>query len=197
MQLQGHAGPGYFHATTGRFTPCAEQKNLTTIAAADIVASLLNGDASLAISHLYFRYQNSNADLPAPPAITRSTGRADYAAITGAGPAYEDYLRVPLVAQGKQFAFPAGTTDYAANAAYFVANSATSTLVGESPAHNYFAASGPQGPSRIFQYALVAAPVPSDPNQDRVFAVLNLATPHVYLNNSSTFPGAFWTLRLS
>jgi hypothetical protein len=195
MLLSGHAGLGYFHARTGRFAALPESKNLTTHAAADIVAGLLNGDASLAISHMYFRYRNTSSSLGSPPAITRSTGRADYTAITGAGPNYEDYLRVPIVSQGKIFRYPETTTDYSGNAVYFTANSALSSLQGESPAHNYFAASGANGPSKIFQIALVAAPVPADPNQDRVFAVLNPSSSYTYLANS--YPGAFWVMRLS
>ena len=196
MLLEGFAGPGYFHPRSGRFSPLGTSKNLETYAAADVMASLLNGDPAFAVSHMYFRYQNvAGGAVAAPPAITRATGRADYAAITGAAPHYEDYLRVPIVSQGKIFRYPEGTTNYTGNAVYFSANSALSSLVGQSPAANYFAASGAQGPSTIFQIALVCAPVPADPSQDRVFSALNLSTPYVYLPNS--YPGMFWVLRLS
>lgn len=194
MQLTGHAGPCLFH-TSGECVPAPEEKNLTTYGAADIMARLLNGDATARITHLYFRYQNTNGSVSVTPTITRGTSRADFAAITGAGPTYEDYLRVPLVADGRLFRYPPDTTSYRGNAVYFVANSATSSLTGESPAHNYFAASGPQGPSKVFAVYLINAPVIDDPTRDRVFAGLTYATPQQFLPNS--YPGAYWVMRLS
>jgi hypothetical protein len=196
MEFTGHVTAGYKNKRTGLFTPVLEQKNLILYGAADIVAGLLNGDNTLRLSHMYFQYQNTSGDVTITPSLDRSSGRADFSptALTGAGPDYEDWLRVPSVTQGRIFQSPTGSANYAGNNLYLTATSAAAPAqVGNSPAHNYFAASGGNGPSKIFSVALVSAPNPNDSSTDKIFSRLNLITPLTVLAGSH--PCMFWSIR--
>lgn len=197
MQLTGTIISGYTNERTGLFSPVHEQKNLLLYGAADIVAGLLAGDSRLAPSHMYFQYINQAVYSHVPAAITRSSGRTDFDALTGAD--YVDYLRAPIVTTPRIVKSPATSLDYRGNNAMFTATSGSVGLVGAidglSSAGNYFAASGAQGASHIFSVALVAAPDAENPAADVVFSRLNLTTPLTVIAGSH--PTIFWSIRIS
>lgn len=177
MHALGHITAFYENIRTGRLTKALEQKNLILFEGADIMAAILGGDMSKAISHMYFQYENTNVGPVSTPILTRGSGRSSFDAITGVDPA-SDWLRVPLLSTPKLVRIPNDSADYAQNGVVFTATSAASeTMHGESPAHNYFAASGANGPSKIVSAALVAAPAPSNNRLDKVFSRVNLSTP--------------------
>jgi len=162
---------------TGRTTEVLKQKNLIMYQAADVMAGLLAGDRSKTISHMYFQYENTNSTPTAIPTLTRASGRDDFDGISGVAPA-QDWLRVPLVTTPRISRIPDNSEVFGGNAVMFAATSASSpSMSGESPAHNYFASSGVNGPSKITSVALVAAPTPSNNLNDLVFSRVNLQTP--------------------
>ena len=195
MQLIATPTFGYTDAQTGHFSPMETQKNLIVYQAADIVAGLLAGNMSCKLSHMYFQYQNVNGSVSVTPTLTQSSGIADFKAITGGAP-YQDYLRVPIITTPMTFQSPSGSPYYQSNGVYVTASSASSpTMLGESPAHNYFASSGANGPSQIFAIALVSAGDPNSSAADKVFSRLVLSTPYPVLSGS--YPTIFWSLQVS
>lgn len=175
MHAVGQIIAKYTSIITGRETEVLKQPNLILFEAADIMAGLLAGNMSLVPSHMYFQYENTNGTPAGPGALARGDGRADFNSISGVSPA-EDWLRVPIITNARLSRVPDNSADYVNNAITFNASSASSeTLVGESPAHNYFAASGVNGPSKITSVALVAAPVPSNNKLDKLFSRVNLS----------------------
>lgn len=199
MHLTGSIVAGYTSDKTKNFSPVFKMNNLVLFEAADIITGLLNGDNSLRLSHMYLQYTNTNSYTYSPEAITRSSGRADFDALTGASPDYIDYLRVPIWSQGRFSKSPAETENYESNVLSLVATTASVGAIGEisglSPAGNYFAASGDQGGSYIFSAALVSAPHPENPSADKVFSRVNFATPLEVLAGSQ--PTIWWSIRIS
>lgn len=194
MQLIATPTIGYTNDKTGLFTPMETKKNLVLYGAADIIAGLLAGDMSMKLSHMYFQYQNTNGEVTAATAFDRSSKKADFDNIDGANGV--DWLRVPIITTAKLFQSPAGSADYDSNALYLSATSAAvENKYGESNAHNYFAASGNDGPSKIFSIALVAAPDQSGHTRDKVFSRVNLDTPLTVLAGSS--PTVYWSIKIS
>lgn len=178
MQLSAIVTPCYRNILTGKETPLFDQKNLHMFGCADIMARLLNGEMNYRISHMYFQYQNTNSSPSVNPTQVRSKTRASFDSISGGAPNYEDWLRVPIITLGKIQKVPDTTEDYDGNAVIFNATSAASeTMAGESPAHNYYASSGANGPSKIVAAYLVAAPKGSESKGDIVFSGVTLTSP--------------------
>jgi hypothetical protein len=174
MQAVGHVTGYLVNTQTGVETRIFEQKNLIMNEGADIMAALLSGDTRFAPSHMYFLYENTNSAVTTPPTIERADGRSFFASISGASPD-QDWLRVPILTRPR---LSTSGAEFSGNMVTFAASSAASdTLVGESPAHNYFASSGVNGPSKVFSLALVAAPNPNTNRDDKVFSRLHLETP--------------------
>ena len=71
------------------------------------------------------------------------------------------------------------TTDlYDGNGVVFNTTSgASDTQAGESPAHNYFATSGINGPSKVVAVYLVASPLGNDSRGDLIFSGVTLDSP--------------------
>ena len=197
MHLKGSIISGYTNQLTGLFSPVAEQDNLLLYGAADIMAGLLAGTAGNQVTHMYFQYINQSSYSYTPPAITRSSGRSTFDALTGLD--YIDYLRAPIFTTPRIAKSPSNSTDYQGNSVMFTATSANVGQAGEisglSTNPNYFAASGAQGASRIFSVALAAATDPENPAADKIFSRLNLATPLTVLAGSQ--PTIFWSIRIS
>lgn len=176
MHAVGEITACYTSIATGRVTEILKQKNLILFDAADVMASLLAGKSGFSPSHMYFHYENTNGAPVAAPAITRSAGRTFFEGLSGADNI--DWLRVPIITTPKLSKVPDNSADYANNAIVFNASSgASETLAGESPAQNYFAAAGADGPSKVISVALVSAPTPSNNKLDKVFSRVNLTAP--------------------
>lgn len=176
MQAVGTVEGFYENAETGKRVKQFHQKNLILFEGADIMSGLLGGDSRFFPSHMYFLYENTNGSVTPAPTLSRSTsGRSYFSTITGTSPRY-DWLRVPIVGKPTK---GATSSNYSGNVVFFSASSAASqTLAGESPAHNYFAAAGANGPSKVISLALVAAVNPNNNQEDLVFSRLNLVAPH-------------------
>lgn len=197
MQALGEVIGCYTNAKTGRHTEVFHQKNLILYQGADIMAGLLAGNISFAPSHMYFQYENTSGALSSFPTPGREDGRDFFTTIDGITPV-QDWLRVPIITTPRISAIHAAGQEnlFTGNAATFTGSSAASdTLVGESPAHNYFAASGANGPSKVFALALVAAVNPNTNRDDRVFSRLTLSSPmEVISGHHLTF---FWTIKFN
>lgn len=192
MQAIGRVIGCYTNQKTGRETRIFDKKNLILYEGADIMAGLLSGDRRFFPSHMYFVYENTNSIITSPPATTRADGRAFFASIAGSSP-NQDWLRVPMISTPKLSIIG---EEYAGNVVTFSASSAASdTLEGESPAHNYFASSGGDGPSKVFSLALVSALNPNTNKDDKVFSRLDLDSPmSVLAGHHLTF---YWTIKFS
>ena len=177
MRATGEITACYQNIRTGRITPVLRQKNLILFEGADIMAGLLAGNPLLVPSYMYLQYHNTSGTVLTPPAITRGDGRSYFNSITGTSPK-QDWLRIPIITTPKVLVTPDDSSDYQGNGVIFTGSSAASqTLLGESPAHNYYAASGANGPSNVFALALAAAPVPQNGALDKLFSRINLTTP--------------------
>jgi len=176
MKIQGEIILCYRSEKTGREVPVRWQNNLHMYEAADIMGQILGGNGLYAPNAMYFEYQNTNSAPIDAPTLTRAYGRSYFNTITGLTPDFHDWLRVPIINNPRVTANPAGG-NYASNAVTFNATSAASaTMLGQSPAQNYFASSGANGPSKIFAVYLVSAPVMADSTQDKVFSGVILST---------------------
>ena len=197
MNLNCLVTAGYTNDKTGLFSPVSEQKNMVMYQGADIIASLLGGDQSAALSHMYFCFSNiGDTTPPAIPSALDPTmgGSWFYDNVNGANK--YDWLRVPIITTPRVFRSPSNSTDYANNGLYLTATAAASeTMAGESPAHNYFGPSGVNGPSTVFAAALVSAPNPASPTKDRIFSRVTLTTPITVVAGSQ--PTIFWSVRIS
>lgn len=194
MHAVGLVTACYTNITTGREVEVLRQKNLILFEGADIMAGLLGGRTEMVPSHFYLQYENTNL-APVGPTFTRADGRQAFEAIAGNDPA-QDWLRVPIISTPLIQRIPDNSEDYAGNAVIFSASSASSqTLQGESPAHNYFAASGPNGPSKVVAVALAAAVKPSNHKLDKIFSRLTLTTAlPMQANHHLTF---YWSIRFN
>lgn len=202
MHIVGRVQAGYTNPNTGIFSELIDQKNLIVYGAADIMASLISGDHSYKISHMYFEYINSpNGSTYVPPTITRNDGRSYFDNFTGVGTNGEklDYIRVPIITSPKIFKSPAQSQEYSGNAVYFNATSAAvgsvGAIAGESPSKRYFSSNGVDGPSSIYSVSLVSTPNAEHASQDKVFSKLNLSTPLTVLSGSN--PTIYWSIRFS
>lgn len=191
MNLICDVSAGFTNNKTGLFSPVSDQRNLVLFEGADIMASLLAGDSSAAISHLYLHYKNGGTN---PVPLSRDMGRSWFDGISGAN--FEDWLRIPIITTPRLFRSPSSSPDYKANAIHFTGTSAASeTMVGESPTGNYFGDAGPQGASMVFAAALVSGPQSGSSANDRIFSRVNLALPLTMVVGSQIT--IFWSVKLS
>lgn len=193
MKLNCIVTAGYTNDKTGLFSPVSEQKNMVMYQGADIIASLLGGDQSAALSHMFFHF--ANVAVPAAPALDPTMGGSwFYDNVDGANK--YDWLRIPIITTPRLFRSPSDSTDYANNGLYLTATAAASeSMAGESPTANYFGPSGVDGASTVFAAALVSAPDPAFPTKDRIFSRVTLTTPLTVVAGSQ--PTIFWSVRIS
>ncbi len=120
-----------------------ESHNLVVYSGADIIAALLGGLSTYAISHMYFGYENT-AGTPAPPAAARTDNAATFAAYTTP----KDYLRAPIL---QPPVFSSSGSDYDANVVTFSSIATATVGINGIP----FAAGSN---SKVFDVGLVASP---------------------------------------
>lgn len=197
MQAVGEVQGFYTNKVTGAEVRFMHQKNLILNEGADVMAALLAGQRGFAPSHMYFHYENTNGVITTPPSITRADGGSFFRSLDGQDPP-QDWLRVPIITNPKiTVSNPVGQTGvYQGNSVIFSASSAASeSLVGETPQHRYFAASGADGPSKVFGLALVSETTPGIKTGDKVFSRLALEAPSVMLaGNHLTF---YWIIKFN
>lgn len=120
-----------------------ESENLVVYTGADIIAALLGGDCTYAISHMYFGYENT-AGTPSPPAAARTDNTGTFVAYTTP----KDYLRAPIL---QPPVFSTSGVNYTDNIVTF--SSIATATVGENGIP--FAAGSN---SKVFDVGLVASP---------------------------------------
>lgn len=184
---------GHRNKITNNFTSILHKKNLVLYGAADIMAKLVSGNSSYAVSHMYYDYANTNST-PPPPTINREDGLPYFNALSGAN----DFLRIPILTSAKidkyyEFSSPTPNDVYKGNMATFVATSAASpSQSGEIDPNNYFLSTGINGPSKIISVALVVSPDPYDRHKDIIFSRLSLSSPITIQANS--YVDCFWSI---
>ena len=195
MNLDCTVIAGHTNDKTGIFSPVSTQHNMVMYQGADIIAALLSGDQSAALSHMYFHYSNDGDTTPTVPTLDRTMGGSwfyDY--VTGVD--YYDWLRVPIITAPRLFRSPSNSSNYTANGIYLTATAAASeSMHGESPQGNEFGSGAVPSPSIVFAAALVSAANPSFPSQDKIFSRVNLVTPLTTVAGSQ--PTIFWSVSIS
>jgi len=186
--VRGRITAGYRDIATGKFTKVLEQKNLVTYGGADIMAKLLSGDSRYAINGMYFKYENTT-EVPSGISPSREhTAASQYHSLDGEDKI--DWLRIPIITNGKIAPLPEDSIYYSGNSVTFVATTASIDAVGRSG--NYFEGSGVDGPSKIFSIALVAMPDISSVDEDIAFSMTNLSSAIPAIENS--YIDVFWTV---
>lgn len=176
-----HGGPveiGYVQDDSGLWVPeVFMPKNLTMLAAGDILAKLLGGE-DYALSHMYFEFTNGSVPVVTP---VNTAGVSYYTGLDGVN---KDYIRTAISAGAD---YSASSASYNFNIARFFG--ITSGTTGEKGLTFSQSSS-----SKVYGAALVTSPT-GDISDDIVFARIYFSTAVNKLDGSSV--GVRWSVSLT